>query len=45
MQIWIVGLVERDTNRLVLYPVNDRSAPTLIGKLQTKTPSVNWGYY
>ena len=30
MKIWILGIVERDTNRIVLYPVHERSAQTLI---------------
>jgi transposase len=28
--IWIFGLVERDTNRIILYPVQDRKATTLL---------------
>ena len=32
MEIWILGIVERETNRLVLYPVHERSADTLIRK-------------
>jgi transposase-like protein len=28
-QVWVVGLVERNTNRLLLFPVVDRSADTL----------------
>lgn len=29
IQVWVVGLVERSSNRLLLYPVQDRSASTL----------------
>jgi len=29
-QIWIFGLVERETNRLLLFPVEDRSEATLV---------------
>ena len=29
-QIWIVGLVERSTNRIILYPVDSRDSNTLI---------------
>ena len=32
MEVWILGLVERDSNTLVLYPVNDRSTDTLLRK-------------
>lgn len=31
MQIWIVGLVERSTDRLMLVPVNSRDSHTLHG--------------
>jgi len=29
-QVWVFGMVERDSNRLILYPVEQRSADTLI---------------
>lgn len=29
-RIWILGLIERHSNRLILYPVEDRSSKTLI---------------
>ena len=29
-RVWIVGIVERSSSRLILYPVDDRSAPTLL---------------
>ena len=29
MTIWILGLIERGTNRLLLFPVDDRVGPTL----------------
>ena len=32
MQIWIVGIIERDSNRIVLYPVHHRDEDTLIRK-------------
>ena len=32
MEIWILGIVERESNRLVLYPVNERSRETLVRK-------------
>ena len=32
MNIWILEIVERESNRLVLYPVNDRSQATLLRK-------------
>eukprot|EP00057_Strongylocentrotus_purpuratus_P022140 XP_011676614.1 PREDICTED: uncharacterized protein LOC105444288 [Strongylocentrotus purpuratus] len=30
VKVWIVGLVERATNKLVLYPVDDRTEKTLL---------------
>ena len=30
MKIWILGLVERSSNTIILYPVADRSAETLL---------------
>ncbi|XP_041485936.1 uncharacterized protein LOC121432146 [Lytechinus variegatus] len=30
VKVWIVGLVERATNKLILYPVDDRSEQTLL---------------
>ena len=32
MEVWILGLVERDSNTHVLYALNDRSADTLFCK-------------
>lgn len=29
-RIWIFGLIERGSNQIILYPVDDRSADTLI---------------
>lgn len=29
IKIWILGMVERDTNRIILYPVEDRKTETL----------------
>ena len=37
MDIWILGIVERESNRLVLYPVNDRSRDTLLRKYHNIT--------
>ena len=34
MKIWIFGLVERASNSLILYPVSDRTADTLIPLVQ-----------
>ncbi|CAG2198649.1 unnamed protein product [Mytilus edulis] len=34
LRIWIFGIVERSTNRIVLYPVDDRSANTLVPLIQ-----------
>ena len=34
MKIWIFGLVERASNSLILYPVSDRTADTLIPLIQ-----------
>lgn len=33
-QIWIFGLVERQSNTLILYPVQDRSENTLVPLIQ-----------
>lgn len=33
-RIWIFGMVERASNKLILYPVDDRSAQTLIPIIQ-----------
>lgn len=33
-RIWIFGLIERTTNKLVIYPIDNRSANTLIPLIQ-----------
>ena len=50
-KIWIFGIVERNSNMLVLYPVDNRNAETLIPLIQkhvqpgTRIFSDNWAAY
>jgi IS1 family transposase len=34
LKVWIVGLVDRGTNSVILYPVSDRSEATLLPIIQ-----------
>ena len=51
IDVWIFGLIERDTNRLILFPVDDRSKDTLVPiirkfvKLGTTIYSDSWSSY
>ena len=50
-RVWIFGMVERQTNRMIIYPVEDRTRATLIPIIKkhvapgTKIYSDAWGAY
>ena len=51
LRIWIFGLIERQTNRIILYPVDSRNSETLIPLIQkhvrpgTRIYSDSWAAY